>query len=100
MTRMFDLAASKEAAGVGSNMSFSIPQAGCLIGKQKYNSDRQNLTEPLMAHTRSRFKTRILDATSIQRSLNRIAHEIVERNPSVRDLALVGIKTRGVPLAE
>ena len=33
------------------------------------------------------------------RSLTRIAHEIIERNRGVDDLALVGIRTRGVPLA-
>ena len=33
------------------------------------------------------------------RSLARIAHEILERNKSVEDLALVGIRSRGVPLA-
>ena len=33
------------------------------------------------------------------RSLTRIAHEVVERNRGVADLALVGIRERGVPLA-
>jgi pyrimidine operon attenuation protein / uracil phosphoribosyltransferase len=41
----------------------------------------------------------VLDADRIARSLTRIAHEIVERNRGVDDLALVGIRTRGVPLA-
>ena len=41
----------------------------------------------------------VLDADRISRSLTRIAHEIVERNRGVDDLALVGIRTRGVPLA-
>jgi pyrimidine operon attenuation protein/uracil phosphoribosyltransferase len=41
----------------------------------------------------------VLDADRISRSLTRIAHEIVERNRGVEDLALVGIRTRGVPLA-
>jgi pyrimidine operon attenuation protein/uracil phosphoribosyltransferase len=41
----------------------------------------------------------VLDADRISRSLARIAHEILERNPSIDDLALVGIRTRGVPLA-
>jgi len=34
------------------------------------------------------------------RALTRIAHEIVERNKGVKDLALVGIRTAGVPLAQ
>ena len=41
----------------------------------------------------------VLDADRISRSLTRIAHEIIERNRGVADLALVGIRTRGVPLA-
>ena len=43
---------------------------------------------------------RILDEEQIGRALRRIAHEIVERNGGARELALVGIRTRGVPLAE
>jgi len=41
----------------------------------------------------------VLDADRIGRSLTRIAHEILERNRGVDDLALVGIRTRGVPIA-
>ena len=40
-----------------------------------------------------------MDADRIGRSLARIAHEILERNRGVEELALVGIRTRGVPLA-
>ena len=43
---------------------------------------------------------RILDAEQIRRALKRIAHEIVERNGGTEGLVLVGIHTRGVPLAE
>jgi pyrimidine operon attenuation protein/uracil phosphoribosyltransferase len=42
---------------------------------------------------------RILDADDIRRALNRIAHEIVERHGGTDDLVLVGIRSRGVPLA-
>jgi pyrimidine operon attenuation protein/uracil phosphoribosyltransferase len=41
----------------------------------------------------------VMDADRIGRSLARIAHEILERNRAVEELALVGIRTRGVPLA-
>jgi len=41
----------------------------------------------------------VMDADRIARTLTRIAHEIVERNKGVDDLALVGIRTRGVHLA-
>jgi pyrimidine operon attenuation protein/uracil phosphoribosyltransferase len=40
-----------------------------------------------------------MDAESISRALTRIAHEILERNTDVERLALVGIRNRGVPLA-
>src|SRR5438874_4353125 len=41
----------------------------------------------------------VMDADRISRTLMRIAHEILERNRGVEELALVGIRTRGVPLA-
>jgi len=41
----------------------------------------------------------VMDADRISRTLARIAHEIVERNKGVEHLALVGVRTRGVPLA-
>jgi pyrimidine operon attenuation protein / uracil phosphoribosyltransferase len=43
--------------------------------------------------------TIVMDADRIGRTLTRIAHEIVERNKGVDDLALVGVRTRGVPIA-
>jgi pyrimidine operon attenuation protein/uracil phosphoribosyltransferase len=44
--------------------------------------------------------TVLLDAQGIERTLSRIAHEIIERNQELDRLALVGIQTRGVPLAQ
>jgi pyrimidine operon attenuation protein / uracil phosphoribosyltransferase len=41
----------------------------------------------------------VMDADRMGRALTRIAHEILERNRGTSDLALVGIRTRGVPLA-
>jgi len=41
----------------------------------------------------------VLDADRITRSLTRIAHKILERNRGVDELAFVGIRTRGVPIA-
>ncbi len=46
-----------------------------------------------------REKAQVLDDTGIDRALTRIAHEIVERTGGVRELALVGLRTRGVLLA-
>ncbi|MBM7598666.1 pyrimidine operon attenuation protein/uracil phosphoribosyltransferase [Virgibacillus halotolerans] len=45
-------------------------------------------------------KTVLLDEAAINRALTRIAHEIVEKNKGGENLLLVGVKTRGVPLAE
>ena len=42
----------------------------------------------------------VLDPTDIRRALTRIAHEIVERNKGSDDVVLLGIPSRGVPLAE
>ncbi len=41
----------------------------------------------------------IMDAAKIRRTLSRIAHEILERNRGTSELALVGIQSRGVPMA-
>ena len=41
----------------------------------------------------------VMDADRITRALTRIAHEIIERNRGVEDLALIGVRSRGVPLA-
>ena len=52
-------------------------------------------------HVPSRPAAKILlDAEAISRTLSRIAHEIIERNDSLDEVALVGIHTRGVPLAQ
>ncbi len=42
----------------------------------------------------------VMDAEKIDRALTRMAHEILERHRDVQDLVLVGIRTRGVPLAQ
>ena len=51
---------------------------------------------PLPAQTSPKT---LLDEQAIAKSLSRIAHEIVEGNPDLDEVALVGIHTRGVPLA-
>jgi pyrimidine operon attenuation protein/uracil phosphoribosyltransferase len=45
-------------------------------------------------------KRQLLSAEEINRTLQRLAHEIVEKSGGAKDLALVGIRRRGVPLAE
>lgn len=47
-----------------------------------------------------REKSQLLSASEIDRTLVRLAHEIVEKNNGVENLGLVGIMRRGVPLAE
>jgi pyrimidine operon attenuation protein/uracil phosphoribosyltransferase len=42
----------------------------------------------------------LLNSTDIERALVRIAHEIVERNKGAKNIGFIGIKTRGVPLAQ
>jgi pyrimidine operon attenuation protein/uracil phosphoribosyltransferase len=44
-------------------------------------------------------RVRVMDAAAIRKSLARIAHEIVEERRTVEGLAVVGVQTRGVPLA-
>jgi pyrimidine operon attenuation protein/uracil phosphoribosyltransferase len=45
-------------------------------------------------------KAIVMDSVQLHRTITRIAHEIVERNKCVEELILVGIRKRGVPLAE
>ncbi len=47
-----------------------------------------------------RVKGRLMSASEIERTLVRLAHEIVEKNDGASNLGLIGIKRRGVPLAE
>ena len=45
-------------------------------------------------------KNVIMDTDAMRRAIVRIAHEIIERNKGVDNVVLVGIRTRGVPIAE
>src|SRR5216110_3596733 len=49
---------------------------------------------------RFREKTQVLDEAALDRALTRIAHEILEKNGGASDLAFVGLRTRGVTLAQ
>ena len=44
-------------------------------------------------------KTQIMDEAQMRRTVTRMAHEIIERNKGVEDVALVGIRRRGEPIA-
>ncbi len=47
-----------------------------------------------------RVKSQIMDSSAINRTLRRIAHEIVEQNRGLENVYLVGIRSRGVPMAK
>jgi pyrimidine operon attenuation protein/uracil phosphoribosyltransferase len=55
---------------------------------------------PEVKHPKLREKGRLMSASEIERTLVRLAHQIVEKTNASEGLALVGIKRRGVPLAE
>jgi pyrimidine operon attenuation protein/uracil phosphoribosyltransferase len=46
-----------------------------------------------------RERQELMDADRLSRTLSRMAHEILERHPDIRGTVLVGVRTRGVPLA-
>lgn len=46
-----------------------------------------------------KFKAQIMDETGVERALIRIAHQIIEKNHGTDGICLVGVKTRGIPLA-
>lgn len=58
-------------------------------------TDTQTITKPVL-----REKGRIMSASEIERTLVRLAHEIVEKNNGSDNLGLVGVQRRGVPLAQ
>lgn len=53
----------------------------------------------LIKEKNMKIKSLIMDESALARTLKRISHEIIERNESVDNVCLIGIKTRGVPLA-
>ena len=47
-----------------------------------------------------KLKSILFDKIAIERAIKRISHEIVEKNTNVSEICIIGIKTRGVPLAQ
>lgn len=45
-------------------------------------------------------KAKIMDDKAIQRAITRISHEIIEKNKGIDDICIVGIKSKGIPLAK
>ncbi len=68
------------------------------------NSSSQRTASPVTSSQSSkpslREKRRLMSASEIERTLVRLAHEIVEKNNGGENLGLVGIERRGVPLAK
>ena len=58
------------------------------------------MSRPAPADTDFVLKARVMEPPEVRRALTRIAHEIVEGNKGTDDLVLVGIRTRGAPLAD
>ncbi len=46
-----------------------------------------------------KLKTVLMDETAVNRAITRLSHEIIERNKGAENVALIGVKTRGVPFA-
>jgi pyrimidine operon attenuation protein/uracil phosphoribosyltransferase len=53
----------------------------------------------MVSSPKLREKAQVLDAAALDRALTRIAHEIIEKNGGAKDVAFVGLRTRGVTLA-
>src|SRR6266566_2165698 len=70
-------------------------------GKESHEPACPQTVEPACAVTtlEAPAGTVLLDADALRRTLSRIAHEIIEANHDLSRVALVGIQTRGVPLA-
>lgn len=47
-----------------------------------------------------KIKTELMDEKALDRALTRIAHEIIEKNRGIEDIVVVGIKRKGIPLAQ
>jgi pyrimidine operon attenuation protein/uracil phosphoribosyltransferase len=63
------------------------------VAKEHVTNKKQTRTSPATT------TTPVMDGESINRALRRIAHEIVERNPQLTSVVLVGIPSRGVEIA-
>jgi pyrimidine operon attenuation protein/uracil phosphoribosyltransferase len=64
------------------------------------NYDAQAMSTTPTTKPKLREKAQLMSASEIERTLVRLAHEIIEKNNGIKDLVLVGIKRRGVPLAQ
>jgi pyrimidine operon attenuation protein / uracil phosphoribosyltransferase len=83
-----------------AGISTTCPEpANPRIIRREQSHERINMSES-QDNPNLRLKGRLMSASEIERTLVRLAHEIVEKSNGSEDLALVGIKRRGIPLAE
>ena len=75
-------------------------QGSQLLLLRSFSYDANGMTAPRVRQPSLREKAQMLSASEIERTLVRLAHEIVEKNNGVANLGLVGIKRRGIPLAQ
>ena len=66
----------------------------------RFAYDSSGMTKASTRSPNLRERSQVLSASEIERTLVRLAHEIVEKNNGVANLGLVGIMRRGVPLAQ
>jgi pyrimidine operon attenuation protein/uracil phosphoribosyltransferase len=72
------------------------PEAASLVSSgERVMTEKSPGNKPLL-----REKCRLMSASEIERTLVRLAHEIIEKNNGSHNVGLVGIKRRGVPLAQ
>ena len=84
--------------------SFNLPNHVCLTFNRRlqYISDEALVTikKNAVRKTALKQKAQLMSGSEIERTLVRLAHEILEKNGGVEGLGLVGIRRRGVPIAE
>lgn len=86
-------------------MAFKRPGEASKVGAKRQQYACPDRTGFFTSHLRGGSlqlleKAQIMDADTMRRSLIRMAHEIVEKNKGTKGLVVVGIRRRGVPLAE
>jgi pyrimidine operon attenuation protein/uracil phosphoribosyltransferase len=72
---------------------------GCLLEMVPISRKLVPWQQPGLSPRKDDDMPEVMDADRMSRALTRIAHEVLERNRGVGELALVGIRTRGVPIA-
>lgn len=78
---------------------YELLQTPCPQCKEFFAS-REPLRRERVMEQELVLKKKLVDADGIRRALTRIAHEIVEKNKGTEKLVIIGIRTRGVPLAK